>query len=1119
MAEKNTPNVAHGAKESFQESTKLNISGGWISLALGAVAFIVYLITLAKGPQPGVSSDLAVSALGISPNFSPMHFLWRKIVAAVAGLGGANASAAIHMTSALFGAVAAGLCYSVMVRALSLVIDPLQAAKLPAAQQSLAVNTAKRAVRLGGICASLALAFCIPFWISATACYYHPFYIAWLLLALNLFFAYYQSSDDRILFAWAVVHVAGMTQTSVFIDFFPFLGALVLFKILSGKTTSYLRPILIAAVGGLIGSALLLVSANAFVHSPGCELAWGTSATFARAVKTLAHALWAGTRGNIMRAPWLILVGLSIAPWCAAIVTASRAINGEKSLSFYGLHTIIAVISVLVVLDFRASPWRFLGISNTTIVPYLLTAQTFGYVATYLYLLPGMIFEYGTNERLCARLRAAVAVVFPLIAVVAAVSNGVNETNNRYSGLFSAYADEMLDSMDGRTWLATNGILDNVLRLRAHERGQTFETINLAAPFSPTAIKRIQQKLDNVQLKNSATMGLVTLVQEWITLHPEDVTQSLALSILPDFWGLGKYQTLPNGLVFLGTTDEELKKIDPDATLAKHEAMWKEFSDRFEAVPKSAPFRVRAYIDQIMRTQLSFVGNNLGYLFSTLSRTEGFDAATKKKYADLAYAVYGKIHELDPRNISALLNWSIYVFDRDPSLKEKAIADLDELKKSIDVSISGLPLWSLSRVFGYVENPRAFAELGWAWANTGQPNLAMQAIATAEAAVPEERRSKLKAVSAKLSLLANKPKESERVYYEMLVEDPGDLTALMGLANLNAISGNTAQAREFLNRAKEAGESATPLKLTSALIYYAEGEHVLARAILQEIVDVEPQNTSAWSLLCIVLNEQKDIPGMKEAVRHLETAVGTEHFQTLIARAVLAELGENENGESLDAAERLRAARDIYVRASRQQPANVVLLGQILSLDFRLNDKLHAREDAMKLLRLDLNHSFANYVMGSLSIDSEAFSEAEAYLRRSVEAAPGIANLNDLAYVLYRLGQIEEAGVRVQQAFNLDGADQIYALWDTNGLVLLAQGKVEEAQTAFRHALDLFGEDLRISVHLADAESRLGHKERATELIRTIAKDADSLPRIDRKLFDELHLKVTGTRYNKNNYQ
>lgn len=1058
-----------------------------VAFLLGASAFLVYLWSIMPGAFPGDPASLVARAVGVKPQLSAEHAVWAWLASFVAGFRQDNIVFRVNFLSAVCGALSVGLLYLVVTRLLSQVIDETLSGRLPPARRALGAAVVRRAVLLGGVCASLALAYCIPFWIASTQSYYHTLYVAWLLGSVLLLLQYIRTGRIGWAILFSSVHAAGMTQASAFIAFAPLLGAALLFM-LWRKDDFDLRSLLPIVLAGFAGGCLIFFNAGVFFRSEGFEL-MGYGGFF-QVVRLLVNSLRAGITGSLPRVGWMIIVGLTIAPWMAAMVASFRALNEERDWSFYALHAAIATVTVAVLIDIKASPWRFMGVSDATIIPYVLTSMTFGYLAAYLLLLVTHaldIPDVPRKWRLARILRTAVMVVFPLFAVVAALLN-FRETDHRRTRFIALYADRLLDNLAGRSWLVTNGVLDDVLLLRAKERGIPLRCISLADNSSDVAIRYFKRHIDNIRLKNTADLGFVSMLQEWITSEPSAGTD-LALALVPDLWGTGDYEVQPNGLVFLGVKDEEFKAQQVPALLERHNALWDEMEQALAAVPESASDRIQFYRDRIVRPQVSFIGNNLGYMLETMGKNKE------------SFAVYDRMHAFDPDNVSALLNWATMVFNgQAPEKKDAVVRDLDALNRKLDGS--QLPIWSLARVFGYVSRPETFAQLGWSWASSGQPNLALRALSRAEESTPPEHRAAIRASMAHIHMLRDRPEESERVYFEMLVEDAANREALMGLVRIFTLRGDVARAREFLQRAEKAGVPKSQLLVSTAMITHAEGNTAVARAILQEQIDLDPKNVQAMAILCALLVQERDVKGLEAAIGKLELAAGPDSYQVLIARGSLAELVGDR-----------RAARDHFLRAYRFMPNAVALLDRILKLDFQLADKIAAAEHAKTMLRLDLRNSFANYLMGSLASERRDYAAAEDFLRVSVASEATVANLNDLADVLVRRKQIEEAELRVNQAFKLD--DQRYEAWDTYGQILMEKGQLDDAETALTTALKLFADDLRVHVHLAHLYFRKGDNPRAAEILRTVAKEAESLPREEWERFEDLHLKVLGVKYAK----
>lgn len=690
--------------------------------------------------------------------------------------------------------------------------------------------------------------------------------------------------------------------------------------------------------------------------------------------------------------------------------------------------------------------------------------------------------QYGTNAcpTIVKRmLRVAVCTAMSGFAQEAATAIPAPDADT--PRFVSLYIDRVLDSLEGRRWLVTNGTMDDALLRRARDRGIPLHCLNLAMANRPEAIETAKASLGSLRLRHAADLGLTALVTEWIS-SGISAGRDLALMLVPDFWHLGEYESLPNGLVFLGVPPTEIQTIQCRRIIARHEALWDEIATALAEADVHSPGAGPSGARRIVAAQASFVGNNLGFLLETLGKE------------DDAFGVYNRVHEFDPENVSALLNWAAMVLDgRSPELKGAVELALDGLNKKLEGN--ALPIWSLSRVYGYVSSPAAFAQLGWSWASSGQPRLAIKPLERAATTVPHEQRKHVMSMLARLHLLGDRPEESERVYLEMLVEDAGNHDALMGLVRIVALRGDSARAWEYLARAEKAGVPRKKILTATALVARTAGDTARAKAILQAEVEQDPSNIDAWSHLCALLTDEKDVGALNAAVDRLEEAAGSEDYAFLIAKGGQAMLAKD-----------LHTARGHFARAQRLRPTAVVLLEQLLNLDFQLADTATAFEHARMLLRLDGGNSLANFIMGSLAAMREDWVDAEDYLRRSVETAPGVANLNDLAVALLRLGDLEEAELRVQQALRLDGRN--YAALDTHGQVLLAKGALDEAEAAFREALKHETTDVRVHLNLVDVLIRKNDLAGARDCARTVSPHLDSLSPTGKAQFDALQRKL-----------
>ncbi|MCL1856076.1 MAG: tetratricopeptide repeat protein, partial [Kiritimatiellaeota bacterium] len=221
----------------------------------------------------------------------------------------------------------------------------------------------------------------------------------------------------------------------------------------------------------------------------------------------------------------------------------------------------------------------------------------------------------------------------------------------------------------------------------------------------------------------------------------------------------------------------------------------------------------------------------------------------------------------------------------------------------------------------------------------------------------------------------------------------------------------------------------------------------------------------------------------------------TVHHATLLARAGKA-VHDND----------LATARSCYEQICARHGDSVESLAWLLHLDYRMGDKSAAQEHAAHLLRLDPNHWLANYIVGSLKIESHDWDNAIEHLERSVSAQPYAANLNDLAYAHFQKGNLAEAMKHVQAGLALD--EKNYALWDTYGEILVAEKLLDEAEKSFKQSIQLDDADPRIRLHLADLYVKKGDTDNARAILSAMAETAESLTDEAKTLFEALRAKL-----------
>ncbi len=368
-----------------------------IALVLSIVAFIGYRITIAPIALPGEPSEYLPVISEVFPRFTYKNYIWQNFLNVLFNMGGSLAF--INNVCSIISALAVGMLYLVTSSMMGLFLNGnsiggILKADNPTGQINVEATTKRLqyyASVLSGVTAAMCLAFCPPYWMAATMAYYHSFYLLWLLISAFLVLRFSMTTKLPYLYAFCFIHALGMTQTSCFVAFAPLLYLLAAYILLASDKLN-LKTTLISIILTVVGFSFVFYVASSYCSSEIAEISNKTK--FVPVVKELVGGLVRGVFSDLPKVGWMIIVGITIAPFLESVIYGRRAINVEGDISFYALNFVIFVTTLIVVFDARISPWSMFGFTNPHIIPYTLVAMTFGYSIAYIYLLSIYLFKY-----------------------------------------------------------------------------------------------------------------------------------------------------------------------------------------------------------------------------------------------------------------------------------------------------------------------------------------------------------------------------------------------------------------------------------------------------------------------------------------------------------------------------------------------------------------------------------------------------------------------------------------------------------------------------------------------------------------------------------------------------
>lgn len=1047
------------------------------------LSLFVYCLTLSPGPFPGQSADMMSLFSGLVPTIAPSHTIWGFFVSKVTAVAGSSFVSALNVFSMLCCVCSVWLFYTILTHTIWNLIDR---------EISLPKNAAVATVLAGSI-GALALAFSVPFWITATRLQYQSFDLLFLLLLCRLLLLHIEKSNPWSFLLFMLLYGVLAVESLGAVLLLPIFIVLVWTRwAMNGraKVAHFFFGIIFFGIG--LASAWLIAShfaATQDISLRGYETTWDVFRTI---FEDQARAL----KNAFPKRGWLLIVIFTIAPTLAAAMAARTSLAAtslSRKWDTMLMHVILSVASVLVLANaFRISPWTIL---RNDVIPVQLaafTAATIGYLVAYWYLLfvnrmvLSSVLEIDRNRQFSAWI-GIISGSFILIMLPISACINAFESSGHNGKFVNQCVSEIIESLNGKRWLVSDGLFDSHLLIEAKRKNLDIGLIELNNNDNKVYLRHLRnviqtnpefENLDRIQLANSASLGVLPFLQDWMDADT-NVIDRIGIFAAPDLIVAEKRIVVPCKYFFVaGRSLEDLK----DAPfLSPHRDFWKRSLEEFSVSRhrRDAAKNYRAAI----RRQIGFVANNAGVLLEDLGLDEE------------AFQTYSFVRQIDPENVSTILN-IIEILHRkeDEGFHITERSAIEDTIERVIRELEGrrLPFWSLSRSFGYVRSPDLFMQLGWAWAASGQPGLALAGVQRAtQVAGTQEDRIRAQELMADLLLRQNDIEGSEEIYEEIIRADPSNSRAMVSLAHVQMRRGSIDKAREWLDKAREKGIDQSTLAFESATIDIASGRAADARVKLAEITDIYPKNIQAWGMLAIASMQMNDFAEVESRIipKMIQAAGTTDHYLILVIRGQLL-LSRNAGSDKRNL-EDIRAARDAFERASVLRQGVTKLLESILRLDFTLGDQESAELHARQLLRTNRNNGIANYMMGSIMINRGRLAESEDYLRRSISAMPTPEALNDLSELLRKNGDLKEAEERIRAAISI--APEYYIVWDTLGGILMDMKDIPNAEEAFMKSLELFKDDPRVKMNYAKLLIKKGEIVRARALISEVNANRSSL--------------------------
>ena len=1016
----------------------------------GLLAFLFYAVTHLRGYMPGESAFGVTQALpeAMFPTFG--HTLWHALVRWLAAWPGGALSARLGLFSAL--------CGGLSVYALTLLAFRIPVGLSPEEERSPANPRLIRALIVS--CALITYLFSPPIRFAATRPLPQMFGLTLLLLTGAWTVVTFQERSSRMLHASAIFWGLLVTEYATAWFFTPFFFGMVL---LTGFTPDgnfrvwrNLRILLLFVAAAGLGYFLMAWVVHGHRHAPLQQIHTlaGAFRDSLAVQKSLIESA-APLRGSLLI---LILFG---GPFLVAFTPKMQG-TLEVRIGSVMMHLACAITCGILLFHPQFSPWGMyetgrLGVFM--VAPSAMLSLSTGYLAGYW---AGVLAKYDPFQPTMLKVTRYTLrlLVLPIIALVVLGSTGLNLWHHSDADAreVNRLAAEMAAALSDRDMYVGHTGFNHVLRLHLRDIGAETQVLDMEprlwARDAFRAIIARQFEEENPRLASMARIGFGPFLQTWMQLDPEFHTRVL-VEDMDDLIRRAGLQALPVPYGYIA-----VEQVTPERLAASYKALRVEVTQVQDALweriqnPRARGRASAALASHYARESRRL--NNLGYLLEA----HGMD--------EEAFTAYRAARKARPDNISALLNLAMRAGDLSESARAQVEAEMEAFARQLgDERLNMSHLWRLSAHYGHVRHPQMLMQRGWAWVVSGNPQMAVPDLREALERYPGAEALRIRLA---YSLFAGRDLDaSESEYLGILAENPDSAAALLGMARVTGMRGQTDEAMTYLARLESLGVDPGVLYAEKVAILMVAGHYEAAVTHADTWMRAAPNSTRAVLSRLLIAQAMAEPEKMAQLMKVLDEmpdlGVGE---QLLLADSLI------RSGETGLARTRLR-------RLTEQHEGRMQALEMSLRLEVAERNRSEAAKLVSSILSVDPSHAFANYILGSLRLDAGSVREAIAAYETSVRSQPTPGALNDLAYTLLDYGQPGEALPYIEQALALQ--PQSAQVHGNHAQILLALGQKDAAMTAVGTALSISPDHANLLVTLGEVYLARDQRAEAREII------------------------------------
>jgi len=321
---------------------------------------------------------------------------------------------------------------------------------------------------------------------------------------------------------------------------------------------------------------------------------------------------------------------------------------------------------------------------------------------------------------------------------------------------------------------------------------------------------------------------------------------------------------------------------------------------------------------------------------------------------------------------------------------------------------------------------------------SGQAELAEQELRTALTVLPKD--VELHLALARLLLDQQDLQGATEEFKQVVKQRPDHADALYSLGLLALEQQQLRSAEKYFTKLLELGQREQESRYYLGRVQEKKGDPEAALGWYGQVTEgdywLEAQTRAAG-----LRADAGDLNGARRQLQSLRM-----REPRLAMRLILVE------GEILTQAGELQQAMDLYNQILAEQPGNHDVMYARALLAERLGNLELAESDLRAVVAEDPNNFHAWNALGyTLADHADRLPEALAYIQKAIALAPDEpAIVDSLGWVYYRMGNLDEAELQLQRAYELSQGDaEVTAHY---GEVLWQQGKQKEARALWEKA-------------------------------------------------------------------